>query len=319
MTKYPIANLQSLILHADDFGMNRAVTDGILEGFRRGVLTSSSLLTNAPDAARALGLWKELIADHAAGKLPSRTVRRELSDPSEAFDLGVHLNLTLGGPLTRGYPAELLDTAGRFPGVFALFCRLRRHPEKYAPAIREELCRQIEFPCDHGLKPTHLNGHQYIEMMPAIARLLAELLPRYGIGVVRVAEEPRLWRSTVLMGYSPARWLLACVKKGFARRFRREMARLPVGHPKVFFGTAHAGRIDLPLMRRFLENHTAGQTMEIGLHPGMAEEENMVQKEDAWFDPLAKCRPQELQLLTSSELADYLQQRHFLLGRLSLL
>ena len=112
-----------LALHADDFGMNRAVSDGILHGFRHGLLTSTSLLANAPDAARALSHWKELLADQAAGRLPSAEVRRRLGDPDCPFDLGVHLNLTQGRPLGGDrYPAELLDPQGRFPGVFLAVC-----------------------------------------------------------------------------------------------------------------------------------------------------------------------------------------------------
>ncbi len=43
-----------IVFHADDFGMNRAVTDGILRGFQHGLITATSLLANAPDAARAI-------------------------------------------------------------------------------------------------------------------------------------------------------------------------------------------------------------------------------------------------------------------------
>lgn len=63
-----------LVLHADDLGMNRAVTHGILRGFRLGLLTSTSLLANAPDAAR-LREWKRLEEDRAAGRLASQAVR----------------------------------------------------------------------------------------------------------------------------------------------------------------------------------------------------------------------------------------------------
>ena len=115
----------NLVLHADDLGMNRAVNEGILRGFRHGLLTSTSLLANAPDAAWAIQQWKTLADEQAAGQLPSAAVRRKLGDPNGPFDLGVHLNLTQGRPLTgRHYPAELLDPKGRFPGVFELFARL---------------------------------------------------------------------------------------------------------------------------------------------------------------------------------------------------
>ena len=49
-----------LVLHADDLGMSRRVSEGILQGFRGGPLTSASLLSNGPDAARALQRWGEL-------------------------------------------------------------------------------------------------------------------------------------------------------------------------------------------------------------------------------------------------------------------
>jgi chitin disaccharide deacetylase len=314
-----IADSPSLILHADDFGMNPAVTEGVLDGFRRGLLTSVSILSNAPDAARAAGLWKQLLADHAAGSLPSQPIRRELADPPAPFDLGVHLNLTQGAPLTANYPAELRDPSGRFPGVFALFRRLWRRPERYAGAIREELGRQIGFLRDQGVQPTHLNGHQYIEWLPAVADVLPGLLERYGIGVIRMAEEPGLWRSTLLKDFSLPRWLLACVKRHFARRFRGRIARLSAAHPEVFFGTAHAGRINLPLLRLFLSESRSSQTIEIGLHPGRAVEGIPVDATTGWHDPLASQRPRELQMLTSPELAAHLQQRHLSLGRLNVL
>ena len=59
---------------------------------------------------------KSLEADRAEARLPSMAVRRRLGDPDCPFDLGVHLNLTQGRPLTDRYPPELLDAAGRFPG-----------------------------------------------------------------------------------------------------------------------------------------------------------------------------------------------------------
>ncbi|MBN2581120.1 MAG: ChbG/HpnK family deacetylase [Pirellulales bacterium] len=311
MTKHSI-----LILHADDFGMNAGVTDGVLEGFRRGVLTSTSLLANAPDAARALTLWKPLLAEYTAGGLPSQLIRRELADPPQAFDLGVHLNLTLGTPLTDDYPAELLDSAGRFPGVYALFFRLRRSPEKYADALRQEIGRQIEFLRDHGFQPTHLNGHQYIELLPAVAALLPGILRRYEIGVVRVAEEPRLWRSTLFRSLSPANWLTAYVKKAYARRFRRQIARHPIAHPQVYFGTAHAGRVTLPLLRRFLAGPMPGHTVEIGLHPGYWRTEDAPKKKAPWYDPLADRRQREWEMITSPDLVRWLQNRAVRLGRL---
>ena len=225
-------------------------------------------MSNAPDAARALDLWKKLIAEQAADRLPSSAVRSRLFDPYSSFDLGMHLNLTQGRPLSgKEYPEELLDKAGRFPGVYSLFYRLERPGARWRQAVYSEFARQVEFLLDRGLQPTHLNGHQYVEMFPAVAGVIPQLLERYNIRVVRMALERSLFRSTVYEKFHLGDWLLARVKRSFAKRFRRRMDRLPARHADVFHGTAHAGRIDFDLMRLFLDDCRPGGLLEIGMHP----------------------------------------------------
>jgi chitin disaccharide deacetylase len=306
-----------LALHADDLGMNRAVSDGILRGFQNGLLTSTSVLANAPDVARALEQWKSLEADRAAGRLPSVAARERLGDLNSPFDLGVHLNLTQGRPLSSRYPPELLDSKGRFPGVFTLFARLRSTGDRFHAAILAELDGQVQVVCDHGLRPTHLNGHQYIEMLPSVTTVLPKLFDRFGIDVVRVARERALLKSTVLRG-RPWSWPLACVKRAFATRFRARMHALGIAHPDVFFGTAHAGRVDLRLLRLFLASARDDQLVEIALHPGEEAGELPAEgRTNGWHDPLGRIRPNELQMLTSAELVAAIEATNWRLGRLS--
>ena len=311
---------RQLVLHADDLGMNQAVTDGILRGFRQGLLTSTSLLANAPDAIRALSQWKELTTDRAAGRLPSADVRRRLGDTDCPFDLGVHLNLTQGRPLCGDrYPAELLDSEGRFPGVFSLFTKLWRSRDKFRAAIRDQWQRQIKVVCDHGLRPTHLNGHQYVEMLPIAADIVPELMERFAIKTVRVAWEPALLRNTALRGFAIAKWPLAQVKHVFAANFRTLIDARRIAHPDVFFGTAHAGGVDLRLLRRFLASSPSRRLVEVGLHPGEAASETLPEdRADGWRDPLAAMRPRELQMLVSDELPRCLESSGWRLGRLQL-
>ncbi len=308
-----------VILHADDLGMNRGVTDGIIQGFREGLLTSASLLSNAPDAERALRLWIELLEDQAAARLPLHAWRSRLEDPFNRFDLGVHLNLTQGRPLTgKNYPVELLDHQGRFPGVFALFSRLQRHGVRLCGQIQSELARQVEFLLDHGVQPTHLNGHQYIEMLPVVADFVPQLLSRYDIHVVRVAEERSLFRSALVRSHSLRSWILARIKQIFAKRFHRRMEQLEVRYPPRFHGTAHAGKIDMPLIRLFLGGDEPSDPVEIGLHPAAETGwDKSGDENDGWADPLVLDRPNELRLLISGELAEYLETHHFRLGRLA--
>jgi chitin disaccharide deacetylase len=315
---------RAVVFHADDFGMNRAVTAGILRGFSHGLLTSTALLSNAPDAAPAIREWRLLQGQHAAGRLASIEARTQLREPREPFELGVHLNLTQGRPLSQNYPPQLLDAAGRFCGVGRLFRHLRRPRPSFELALRQELATQVEFLLDHGIHPTHVNGHQYIEMLPGLRSSLQALIARYGIRAVRVPRESGLWRTTLLngrfaknWGLDAKNWSLAQVKRYYAGRLERDARGWNVQFAPAFFGTSHAGRVDVRLVGQFLESETDCRLIEIGLHPAIGLSAAHTETEDGWADPLAAHRPKELDMLTGPELVRLLQARGMTLGRLN--
>ena len=306
-----------LVLHADDFGMSVSVNQGIIAGFSAGLLTSTSILANAPAARQAAVAWRILDLERSTGRLPSLEARSRLNDVGAPFDLGVHLNLTQGRPLTGGlYPPQLLDGEGRFPGVFPLLARLASGGSRYRQAIRRELSRQVEFVLDQGLPVTHLNGHQYVEMLPVVSGIVPDLLAHYSIPVVRVARERGLATTTLRRSFRPAQWALGQVKRLFAASYARRIDRCATPHPRDYFGTAHAGTVDLGAMESYLALIRGGTT-EIGIHPGMADEHAASPRADGWSDPLSTLRPRELELLCSSELANVLARRKLSLARLS--
>jgi hypothetical protein len=91
-----------------------------------------------------------------------------------------------------------------------------------------------------------------------------------------------------------------------------------IAHPDVFFGTAHAGGVDINLLRLFLNCSKNCQLVEIGLHPSEAAEKTRTQDiADGWGDPLAGSRPNELRMLVSGELPEILESEGWQLGRLS--
>lgn len=310
----------TIVLHADDFGLNRAVSQGILRGFTHGLLTSTSVLANAPYAAQALSAWNDFARRLPQQTAPSAGLRHELDEPCRAFDCGVHLNLTQGRPLSGDrYPAELLDRRGCFPGVFSLFARLARRPrDHFAAALHTELSAQVERVVDHGVRPTHLNGHQYIELLPAVAPLLPELLTRFAIPVVRIGHEPALARTTLGQGFRLRAWLLAIVKQRYARRLACGALAHVAAAPDVFFGTAHAGLVNVRTIERFLDAAGRDRFVEIGLHPGHEDAGIRLDETSAgWHDPLSAHRPRELAMLESPLLAERLRSRGVKLGRLT--
>lgn len=316
---------RTLVLHADDLGFSPAINRGIIDGFQRGLLTSTSLLANAPAVSDALALWNELELRRRHRLLPSDGPRRTLRDPWLPFDLGVHLNLTQGRPLTSGYPRELLDSEGRFPGVGQLFARsLVAMRAAIRTAVERELQAQIELLLDHGAPLGHLNGHQYVECLPLLAEIVPRLAHLYSLRHVRVAWEPGLTRSLLLQA-GPQQWGLAQVKRLFAFRWRVQASRRGLLFPDCYFGTAHAGRITADVIQTFLQS-ARGHFVEIGMHPGQSasvlrvqgsEDEESTALADGWHDPLGAERPGELHLLTRLDLARWIENSGWTLGRLS--
>jgi predicted glycoside hydrolase/deacetylase ChbG (UPF0249 family) len=296
--------------------MNRAVTDGIIRGFTHGLLTSTSLLANAPDASQAIKAWRQLDGQWAAGRLPSSAARASLGEPSLPFELGVHLNLTQGRPLTKTYPAALLDEEGRFCGIGKLFRHLRRPQPAFESALRSEAAAQIEFLKMRGVHPTHINGHQYVELFPGLRDTLQGLMARYGIDRLRIARERGLARTTLFGRLQAANWALAHVKRFYAGRLERAAQTWNVEFPDAFFGTSHAGRVDLQLVRQFLASGRRARLIEIGLHPASAGVTSD-SPADGWGDPLATVRPRELEMLTSPQLVGVIRAHGMSLGRLS--
>lgn len=314
---YPPAPLR-IVLHADDFGMNRSVNEGILRGFSHGLLSAASVLANAPATGEALTSWKELTLRHRHGALPSNAARQRLGDDARPFDLGIHLNLTQGKPLTgEKFPADLLDTEGRFPGLFPMFRRLLRLGRKYRVALAAECRAQVESILDHGISPTHLNGHQYVEVMPTVSALVPELMKRFSIPVVRVAWERNLTRNVLLSLRDPLRWVRALILREHAVRFWWRLRHTGITHPSAYFGTAHAGRINIAAVKSFLRGDEQG-FIEIGVHPGQKVVDTDAHAcRDGWEDLLAEKRFDELEMLTSPELVEFLESRNVRLARLS--
>ncbi len=139
---------RTLIVNADDFGLTRGVSRGILDAHRRGIVTSTTVMVNRPiDAA--------LIEELKASEL----------------GVGLHLNLTLGAPVSNpGRVPSLVDAEGKF---------IRDAREAAARAAKDEarieLGNQIDaFRSIMGRFPTHLDSHHHIGRHEPILELVLD-------------------------------------------------------------------------------------------------------------------------------------------------
>ncbi len=140
-----------LIVNDDDIGYTAGVTQGILRAHRDGIVTATTLMTNAPDSEGAAH------AARNAGRL----------------DVGVHLVLTYGRPLT---PPEripsLVGPDGRFLRVSDLLRTGQPKTDEALVEYRAQYARAREL---LGRPPSHIDTHHWVHDLPALEDAVVEL------------------------------------------------------------------------------------------------------------------------------------------------
>jgi predicted glycoside hydrolase/deacetylase ChbG (UPF0249 family) len=144
-----------LIVNADDFGRSVGVNHGIVRAHREGIVTSTTLMTNAPDTDAAASL--------------ARTTPK--------LDVGVHLVLTYARPLSD--PARLrsiVGTDGAFTRPSALLAREIDRDEALLE-YRAQFARAREL---IGREPTHVDTHHWVHDHPALSWAVSEVARETG-------------------------------------------------------------------------------------------------------------------------------------------
>jgi chitin disaccharide deacetylase len=153
-----------LVIHADDFGETVGITNGIRQGIEAGALTSTSIMANMPATSYALQRVGAL-AGHAS--------------------FGVHLNLCEGRPLTRA--TTLMDVSGEFLSKQKVV-RRALSGKLALEELEKEIAAQIALVRDAGVPISHVDGHKHLHQLPIVSTAVAHVLPRFGIGRVRLTR-----------------------------------------------------------------------------------------------------------------------------------
>lgn len=240
---------KQLILNADDFGLTKGVSDGILRAHCEGILTSATLMANGA------------AFDHA--------VALALASPS----LGVGCHLVLVGGQSVAPPREipsLTDSHGNLPAsLSALVARVSIGAIRQTD-IERELRSQIEKIRGAGIAPTHLDTHKHTHAHPRVLEALGRVAQETGITRIRKPIE-RLRDS--LTGDAPAKQLLAAsAARTVSLKFRAISRKYGLRSPQNFLGLASTGRLNAAALLRLIDTLPDGQT-EIMLHPGICDAE----------------------------------------------
>jgi hopanoid biosynthesis associated protein HpnK len=268
--------MRRLIVSADDLGWSEAVTEGIIRAHREGIVTSATVIANAPGAGEAL----------------ERT-RRE----APTLALGLHLNLTEGRPLAPARELALLvDQEGGFRrSLLRLFTRAQLSAEVRS-AIRREVEAQMLWARQHGLEPSHLDSHKHVHVCPALLPTVIELARSHGIRAIRTTAElhvagvgrllPSRWSARERL----RQWAYAAAVRRWGVAARRAVREAGFLTTDWFFGVRTTGGMSADLLEHLL--HVAPQGLgEIMVHPGLKDEAT------GWPTRLGEARPAELAAL----------------------
>ena len=140
-----------IILCADDFGQNEAISEGILSLLQHQRLSATSCMTNMP-------IWPAMA--------------KKLSALKGQAQVGLHFNLTEGQALSKK-GQRLFTSINQL--ILRAFLRKLSQSD-----VEEELCAQLEaFIQAFGCTPDFIDGHQHIHHLPVIREALLKVYKKY--------------------------------------------------------------------------------------------------------------------------------------------
>lgn len=264
------------LLSADDYALSPAVSAGIEDLARAGRLSSTTALVTTRT-------WDRSGAD--AARLRNYAA------------LGLHLNLTLGGPLG---PMPRHAPGGRFPAI-SDWIRRSLTGRVDGAEVEAEITRQFDrFEAVAGAQPDLVDGHHHVHALPVIRHALARVVARrYGGATIPLMRVPgdsplRILRRRAAV---PKALLIAGLSAGSSATFHATGAPVNQG----FAGFSAFDRA-IPFAQELAGFTTApGPFHMVMCHPGHTDDEL------AALDPVFERREDEFAaLMAAPDLPDRL-------------
>lgn len=148
-----------LIINADDFGYGRGVNTGIIEAYKEGLLTSTTVMPGMPGFDEAV----------------------ELAKKNSGLGVGVHLTLTCGYPVSKNLKT-IVDDNGSFKKL-SFYEDKDFEKQINIDEIYNEWKNQIEKVLKSGIKPTHLDSHHHVNCIGNIKDIFLDLAKEYDLPV----------------------------------------------------------------------------------------------------------------------------------------
>lgn len=277
--------MATFTLIADDYAMTAGVSRGILRLLEHGRLSGTGAMTNRPH-------WKGW--SHALRSFQGKA------------DLGVHLNLTLGKPLTI-MPA--FAPTGVLPGIGEI-TKTALSLKLPLDEIMQEIEAQLEaFEQAMDRRPDFIDGHQHVQGLPGVRRALLNLIQERYAGGTRpwLRDSSDSLARIVTRGRNMQKALaVAGLTSGFGNAARK--AGFLTNDSFAGFSAFDAKSDYATDFTSYLK--ATGSRHLVMCHPGELDDEI------ARIDPVVATRPQELAFLMSEAASDAMRLAGLDLARL---
>lgn len=229
-----------LIVNADDFGIDRETTDGIIEGHLHGIVSSASAMTNCDQF------------DYAVNRL------REVP----TLRCGVHLNFYQGSPVlpANSIPSLVDPETKRFSS------KIHASDSVDPTDLKAEFRAQIEKFRQFGIEPSHLDNHRpEIYLNYDLFKVVIELAAEFKLPIRMPFDSAFATGDQTLSKVSGISW---SESQNIGTRVRSDLVREKIPTPAYFIYSFTAGeRTELSLLE-IIRSLPIGIS-EICTHPGL--------------------------------------------------
>lgn len=256
-----------MVVNADDFGFFNRVSEAIVDAADKGRVTATGVMANGPVVEK----WTDPL--------------KKISNLS----IGVHLNSTLGRPLTARMGDWLKFNKGLFASKEKMMSAIafKKLPKSILlNEWREQIIRCKEL----GLQISFINSHEHIHMFPLLLQSVRRLAMEFGIKFIRSSRWE--WGDKLyLNGFCRNALLAAC-----------RIISFPLSNCEpILIGISVSGRMNINYCEWRFKRLCSRKKYELMCHPGYNDPEARsypaLQKYHDWESEIATLLSDKFKLL----------------------
>ena len=148
--------MTKIIVNADDFGFSEGVNLGIISAHKKGIVTSTTIMSNMPAFEEGVALLKE----------------------NKDLKCGVHLTLSCYKPLLDTHKS-IVDENGYF--YRRITNEVLENMDK--DEIYNEFCAQVEKVLSNNIEIDHLDSHHHVHTLEGLKEVVERIVDRYDLPI----------------------------------------------------------------------------------------------------------------------------------------